>query len=72
VALETVQAFIFNKLEVVVVATHQAREEGSREPDSVVWDILEEVDREHPVSAEPPAPSSPSGIQAFEPVVIRR
>ena len=70
-ALELFKPFIFNKLELMGLATtiKQAKKmvEG-QEP--VVWDILEEVIREHPVMLNRAPTLHRLGIQAFEPVLI--
>ncbi|HRP76819.1 MAG TPA: DNA-directed RNA polymerase subunit beta', partial [Rhodocyclaceae bacterium] len=70
-ALELFKPFIFNKLELRGLATtiKQAKKmvEG-QEP--VVWDILEEVIREHPVMLNRAPTLHRLGIQAFEPVLI--
>jgi DNA-directed RNA polymerase subunit beta' len=70
-ALELFKPFIFHRLEVMGLATtiKQAKKmvEG-QEP--VVWDILEEVIREHPVMLNRAPTLHRLGIQAFEPVLI--
>ncbi|HNE43011.1 MAG TPA: DNA-directed RNA polymerase subunit beta', partial [Rhodocyclaceae bacterium] len=70
-ALELFKPFIFHKLEVLGYATtiKQAKKmvEG-QEP--VVWDILEDVIREHPVMLNRAPTLHRLGIQAFEPVLI--
>ncbi|MGE3864950.1 MAG: DNA-directed RNA polymerase subunit beta' [Burkholderiaceae bacterium] len=70
-ALELFKPFIFNKLETMGVATtiKQAKKYvESQEP--IVWDILEEVIREHPVLLNRAPTLHRLGIQAFEPVLI--
>ncbi len=70
-ALELFKPFIFNKLELMGLATtiKQAKKMAeSQEP--VVWDILEEVIREHPVMLNRAPTLHRLGIQAFEPVLI--
>jgi DNA-directed RNA polymerase subunit beta' len=70
-ALELFKPFIFNKLELRGLATtiKQAKKMvESQEP--VVWDILEEVIREHPVLLNRAPTLHRLGIQAFEPVLI--
>ncbi|WP_108722506.1 DNA-directed RNA polymerase subunit beta', partial [Thauera phenolivorans] len=70
-ALELFKPFIFNKLELMGLATtiKQAKKMvESHEP--VVWDILEEVIREHPVLLNRAPTLHRLGIQAFEPVLI--
>src|SRR5574343_433488 len=70
-ALELFKPFIFHKLEVGGYATtiKQAKKmvEG-QEP--VVWDILEDVIREHPVMLNRAPTLHRLGIQAFEPTLI--
>ncbi|MBU4612937.1 DNA-directed RNA polymerase subunit beta' [Achromobacter sp. GG226] len=70
-ALELFKPFIFNRLEMMGLATtiKQARKlVDGHEP--VVWDILEEVIREHPVMLNRAPTLHRLGIQAFEPVLI--
>ncbi len=70
-ALELFKPFIFNKLELLGLATtiKQAKKMvESQEP--VVWDILEDVIREHPVLLNRAPTLHRLGIQAFEPVLI--
>jgi len=70
-ALELFKPFIFNKLELMGLATtiKQAKKlVESQEP--VVWDILEEVIREHPVMLNRAPTLHRLGIQAFEPTLI--
>ncbi|MCP5268458.1 MAG: DNA-directed RNA polymerase subunit beta' [Zoogloeaceae bacterium] len=70
-ALELFKPFIFNKLEIMGLATtiKQAKKMvESQEP--VVWDILEEVIREHPVMLNRAPTLHRLGIQAFEPTLI--
>ncbi|MBE0599815.1 MAG: DNA-directed RNA polymerase subunit beta', partial [Burkholderiaceae bacterium] len=70
-ALELFKPFIFNKLEVMGIATtiKQAKKYvENQEP--IVWDILEEVIREHPVMLNRAPTLHRLGIQAFEPVLI--
>jgi DNA-directed RNA polymerase subunit beta' len=70
-ALELFKPFIFNKLELRGLATtiKQAKKMvENQEP--VVWDILEEVIREHPVMLNRAPTLHRLGIQAFEPVLI--
>ncbi|WP_424192853.1 DNA-directed RNA polymerase subunit beta' [Ampullimonas aquatilis] len=70
-ALELFKPFIFHKLEVMGVATtiKAAKKEVENET-PVVWDILEEVIREHPVMLNRAPTLHRLGIQAFEPVLI--
>jgi DNA-directed RNA polymerase subunit beta' len=70
-ALELFKPFIFNKLETMGIATtiKQAKKYvETQEP--IVWDILEEVIREHPVMLNRAPTLHRLGIQAFEPVLI--
>ncbi len=70
-ALELFKPFIFNKLELMGLATtiKQAKKMvESQEP--VVWDILEDVIRQHPVLLNRAPTLHRLGIQAFEPVLI--
>ena len=70
-ALELFKPFIFHKLELMGLATtiKQAKKMvESQEP--VVWDILEEVIREHPVMLNRAPTLHRLGIQAFEPTLI--
>ncbi len=70
-ALELFKPFIFNKLEMQGIATtiKAAKREVEAET-AVVWDILEEVIREHPVMLNRAPTLHRLGIQAFEPVLI--
>ena len=70
-ALELFKPFIFHKLEVLGLATtiKQAKKMvETQEP--VVWDILEDVIREHPVMLNRAPTLHRLGIQAFEPTLI--
>jgi len=70
-ALELFKPFIFHKLEVLGLATtiKQAKKMVEiQEP--VVWDILEDVIREHPVMLNRAPTLHRLGIQAFEPTLI--
>ncbi len=70
-ALELFKPFIFNKLELMGLATtiKQARKMvDMQEP--IVWDILEEVIREHPILLNRAPTLHRLGIQAFEPTLI--
>ncbi len=70
-ALELFKPFIFNKLELMGLATTikaAKRLVESQEP--VVWDILDDVIREHPVLLNRAPTLHRLGIQAFEPVLI--
>ncbi|MEW8348964.1 MAG: DNA-directed RNA polymerase subunit beta', partial [Candidatus Thiodiazotropha taylori] len=70
-ALELFKPFIFSKLQLrglatTIKAAKKLVERGSGE----VWDILEEVIREHPVMLNRAPTLHRLGIQAFEPVLI--
>ena len=69
--LELFKPFIFNKLELRGLATtiKQAKKLVEAETPEV-WDILEEVIREHPVMLNRAPTLHRLGIQAFEPVLI--
>src|ERR671933_683557 len=70
-ALELFKPFIYNQLEKQghAATIKQAREMVERQ-ESVVWDILEEVIREHPVLLNRAPTLHRLGIQAFEPVLV--
>ena len=70
-ALELFKPFIFSKLEHRGLATTiKAAKKMVEREEGVVWDILDEVIREHPIMLNR-APTLPRlGIQAFEPVLI--
>src|SRR5215213_3394349 len=70
-ALELFKPFIYNLLEKKQYAAtiKQAKEMVERQ-DPVVWDILEEVIREHPVLLNRAPTLHRLGIQAFEPVLV--
>src|SRR6201746_2375872 len=70
-ALELLKHFSSNKLEVMGVATTiKAAKKEVENQTAVVWDILEEVIREHPVMLNRAPTLHRLGIQAFEPVLI--
>jgi DNA-directed RNA polymerase subunit beta' len=70
-ALELFKPFIFHKLEVLGYSTTiKASKRMVEAEDPVVWDILEEVIREHPVMLNRAPTLHRLGIQAFEPVLI--
>ena len=70
-ALELFKPFIFNKLETMGVATTiKAAKKFVENQEPIVWDILEEVIREHPVMLNRAPTLHRMGIQAFEPVLI--
>ncbi len=70
-ALELFKPFIYHKLEAAGHCTtiKQAKETVERQ-EPVVWDILEDVTREHPVLLNRAPTLHRLGIQAFEPVLI--
>jgi DNA-directed RNA polymerase subunit beta' len=70
-ALELFKPFIFSRLEAMGLATTikaSKRMVDAEEP--IVWDILEEVIREHPVLLNRAPTLHRLGIQAFEPMLI--
>ena len=70
-ALELFKPFIFNKLELLGTATTiKAAKKRVEQELPEVWDILEEVIREHPVMLNRAPTLHRLGIQAFEPVLI--
>ncbi|MCK9468801.1 MAG: DNA-directed RNA polymerase subunit beta' [Porticoccaceae bacterium] len=70
-ALELFKPFIFSKLESRGLATTiKAAKKMVEREESVVWDILDEVIREHPVMLNRAPTLHRLGIQAFEPVLI--
>ncbi|WP_295628352.1 DNA-directed RNA polymerase subunit beta' [uncultured Nitrosomonas sp.] len=70
-ALELFKPFIFNKLELMGIAsTIKAAKREVENETAVVWDILEDVIREHPVMLNRAPTLHRLGIQAFEPVLI--
>ena len=70
-ALELFKPFIFNKLELQGLATTiKAAKKMVESGEPVVWDILEEVIRQHPVMLNRAPTLHRLGIQAFEPVLI--
>ncbi|MEW6362872.1 MAG: DNA-directed RNA polymerase subunit beta' [Acidobacteriota bacterium] len=70
-ALELFKPFIYHKLEKEEHAAtiKQAREMVERQ-EPIVWDILEDVIREHPVLLNRAPTLHRLGIQAFEPVLV--
>ena len=70
-ALELFKPFIFNRLEIMGLATtiKQAKKMVEMQ-EPVVWDILEEVIREHPIMLNRAPTLHRLGIQAFEPTLI--
>lgn len=70
-ALELFKPFIFSKLQRLGLATTiKAAKKLVEREDAAVWDILEEVIREHPVLLNRAPTLHRLGIQAFEPVLI--
>ncbi|MFN0184470.1 MAG: DNA-directed RNA polymerase subunit beta', partial [Aquabacterium sp.] len=70
-ALELFKPFIFSRLEAMGIATTiKAAKKEVEAQTAVVWDILEEVIREHPVLLNRAPTLHRLGIQAFEPVLI--
>ena len=70
-ALELFKPFIYNKLEERgLVATIKQAKEMVEQQRPEVWDILEEVIREHPVLLNRAPTLHRLGIQAFEPVLV--
>ncbi|PHV10596.1 DNA-directed RNA polymerase subunit beta' [Chitinimonas sp. BJB300] len=70
-ALELFKPFIFHKLEVLGLATTiKAAKKLVEQEVPEVWDILEDVIREHPVLLNRAPTLHRLGIQAFEPVLI--
>src|SRR6059036_3162074 len=70
-ALELFKPFIYNRLE---KQGHAATIKGAKEmverQESVVWDILEEVIKDHPILLNRAPTLHRLGIQAFEPVLV--
>lgn len=70
-ALELFKPFIFSKLEFRGLATTiKAAKKMVEREEAVVWDILDEVIREHPILLNRAPTLHRLGIQAFEPVLI--
>ena len=70
-ALELFKPFIYNKLEIQGLAnTIKTAKRMVEMQEPVVWDILEEVIRQHPVLLNRAPTLHRLGIQAFEPVLI--
>ncbi len=70
-ALELFKPFIYHKLEIYGMAsTVKAAKKMVEKERPEVWDILEEVIREHPVMLNRAPTLHRLGIQAFEPVLI--
>ncbi|CAA2929299.1 DNA-directed RNA polymerase subunit beta' [Arsenophonus endosymbiont of Bemisia tabaci] len=70
-ALELFKPFIYGKLELRGLATTiKAAKKMVEREEAVVWDILDEVIREHPVMLNRAPTLHRLGIQAFEPILI--
>ncbi len=70
-ALELFKPFIFSRLEAMGIATTiKAAKKEVETGTPVVWDILEEVIKEHPVMLNRAPTLHRLGIQAFEPILI--
>jgi DNA-directed RNA polymerase subunit beta' len=70
-ALELFKPFIYNKLEERgLVATIKQAKEMVEQQRPEVWDVLEEVIKEHPVLLNRAPTLHRLGIQAFEPVLV--
>ena len=70
-ALELFKPFIFARLEAMGIATTiKAAKKEVEMGTPVVWDILEEVIKEHPVMLNRAPTLHRLGIQAFEPILI--
>ncbi len=70
-ALELFKPFIFARIEAMGIATTiKAAKKEVESGTPVVWDILEEVIKEHPVMLNRAPTLHRLGIQAFEPILI--
>ncbi len=70
-ALELFKPFIFSRLEAMGIATTiKAAKKEVESGTPVVWDILEEVIKEHPILLNRAPTLHRLGIQAFEPMLI--
>ncbi len=70
-ALELFKPFIYNRLEALgLVTTIKSAKRMVEKEASEVWDILDEVIKEHPVLLNRAPTLHRLGIQAFEPVLI--
>src|SRR5437868_7485746 len=70
-ALELFKPFIFSKLQIQGLAsTIKAAKKMVDREDPAVWDILEQVIREHPILLNRAPTLHRLGIQAFEPMLI--
>ena len=71
IALELFKPFIYNRLiEKGVVSTIKSAKKMVEKEKNEVWDILEDVIREHPVMLNRAPTLHRLGLQAFEPVLI--
>ncbi|RJO67538.1 MAG: DNA-directed RNA polymerase subunit beta' [Myxococcales bacterium] len=71
IALELFKPFVYNRLiEKGVVATIKSAKKVVEKEKNEVWDILEDVIREHPVMLNRAPTLHRLGIQAFEPILI--
>ena len=69
-ALELFKPFIFNKLqERNIVTTIKAAKKKVEQGEDVIWDVLDEAIKEHPVMLNRAPTLHRLGIQAFEPVL---
>jgi len=70
-ALELFKPFIFSRLEALGIATTiKAAKKEVESGTPIVWDLLEEVIKEHPVMLNRAPTLHRLGIQAFEPMLI--
>ncbi|MCR5085579.1 MAG: DNA-directed RNA polymerase subunit beta', partial [Succinivibrionaceae bacterium] len=70
-AIELFKPFIYGRLELRGLATTiKAAKKMVEREDAVVWDVLDEVIREHPVLLNRAPTLHRLGIQAFEPILI--
>ncbi|QJC33380.1 DNA-directed RNA polymerase subunit beta' [Enterobacteriaceae endosymbiont of Donacia clavipes] len=70
-ALELFKPFIYGKLEIKGFAnTIKAAKKMVEKEESIVWDILDEVIKEHPILLNRAPTLHRLGIQAFEPILI--
>ncbi|WP_037585805.1 DNA-directed RNA polymerase subunit beta' [Stenoxybacter acetivorans] len=71
-ALELFKPFIFEKLEKLdpAVTTIKKAKKMVEQEEPIVWDMLEEVIREHPILLNRAPTLHRLGIQAFEPILI--
>ncbi len=70
-ALELFRPFIYNKLETKgYVATIKSAKKMVEQGKEVVWDILDEVIKEHPVLLNRAPTLHRLGLQAFEPILV--